>query len=488
MNMSSVKKAIGKLPRNGNPLMSHKFGADPYALVYGERVYIFMTGDRLEYDEQGRPQPNSYKSINRIAVISSDDLVNWTDHSYIQVAGPDGAAQWASQSWAPAAVHKIIDNQDRFFLYFANNASGIGVLSADSPLGPWVDPIGEALITRATPGVENVTWLFDPAVLVDEDGKGYIYFGGGVPENQYENPGTARVMALSDDMVHVQGKAETIPAPYMFEDAGIHKFEGTYYYTYCSNFYDGIRAEGSPPAGEIAYMTSDKPMGPWVYQGTILKNPGHFFGVSGNNHHAIFSFQNNWYIAYHAQTLSQFLDIPEGYRSTHLNRLYHEEDGSIRDVNADYRGVEQAKWFNPYHWTTVPTIGWSSGVKTERTTEAEVEVGKGSDAPVTVMKRGDWIAIAAANLDIQSASRFRAIISNGDFEGVLELRMDQKDGELIGELPIPAAQSQDSWTEQVAAVEGGQGIHDLYLVAGSSSEQFEIRLKAWVIEGANSTE
>ncbi|KAI7251187.1 hypothetical protein KC345_g11592, partial [Hortaea werneckii] len=198
-----LNQAIGKVPPNGNPLVANRYGADPYALVFGDRVYLYMTNDALEYDGSGVVKENTYSNINKIAVISSSDLVNWTDHGEIAVAGPDGAAKWATQSWAPAAVHKVINGKDKFFLYFANNASGIGVLSSDSPVGPWVDPIGEALILRSTPGVEEVTWLFDPAVLVDDDGKGYIYFGGGVPEGEYSEPGTARVMRLGDDMTSV---------------------------------------------------------------------------------------------------------------------------------------------------------------------------------------------------------------------------------------------------------------------------------------------
>ncbi|MBO9600686.1 MAG: family 43 glycosylhydrolase, partial [Cohnella sp.] len=263
VGFTAPAEAVGKLPPNGNPLVSHRFGADPYALVFGDRVYLYATNDVLEYDAEGNVKDNTYSSINTISVISSDDLANWTDHGEIAVAGSKGAAKWATQSWAPAAAHKVIDGKDKFFLYFANNASGIGVLTGDSPTGPWVDPIGKALVTRSTPGVEAVTWLFDPAVLVDDDGKAYLYFGGGVPEGKDEMPDTARVMELGPDMISVVGEAKTIPAPFMFEDAGINKVNGTYYYTYCSNFYQGVRPEGSPPAGEIAYMTSDSPMGPW---------------------------------------------------------------------------------------------------------------------------------------------------------------------------------------------------------------------------------
>lgn len=466
-----LNRAIGKVPPNGNPVVANRYGADPYALVFGDRVYLYMTNDALEYDGNGVVKENTYSSINKIAVISSSDMLNWTDHGEITVAGPEGAAKWATQSWAPAAVHKVINGKDKFFLYFANNASGIGVLSSDSPVGPWVDPIGEALILRSTPGVEDVTWLFDPAVLVDDDGKGYIYFGGGVPEGEFAEPDTARVMKLGDDMTSVVGTAEVIPAPFMFEDAGIHKREGVYYYTYCSNFYDGERPEGSPPAGEIAYMTSEKPLGPWTYQETILKNPGHFFGVSGNNHHAIFQFHDVWYIAYHAQTLSKAQGIANGYRSTHLNRLFHNEDGSIRDVEADYKGVQQVKFLSPYQRVQASTIGWSAGVNTE--TGAAL-----GERRVTGIDNGDWIGLSGVDFS-KGALAFSASVISLEGGGIIELHLDDPAGLLIGELAVPAANGPEKQMELNTEVSGAEGVRDLYLVFTGKTGTELFKLVSW---------
>ena len=57
-------------------------------------------------------------------------------------------------------------------------------MTSDSPTGPFEDPLGEALINNHTPNCADVIWIFDPAVLVDDDGRAYLYFGGGVPEGQ----------------------------------------------------------------------------------------------------------------------------------------------------------------------------------------------------------------------------------------------------------------------------------------------------------------
>ncbi|WP_366296044.1 glycoside hydrolase family 43 protein [Paenibacillus sp. AN1007] len=484
-----TSKEVGKIRPNANPLMAHKFGADPYALVYNNRVYLYMTSDKLEYDANKIPQKNSYQSINKITVISSEDLINWTDHGEIKVAGPEGAATWASQSWAPAAAHRSINGEDRFYLYFANNASGIGVLSAPTPTGPWIDPIGKALVTRETPGVEDVTWLFDPAVLVDDDDQAYLYFGGGVPEGKPERPDTARVMRLGEDMVSVEGRAKVIPAPFMFENSGIHKYDNTYYYTYCSNFFQVERDEDSPPPGEIAYMTSSQPMGPWTYQGTILKNPGHFFGIGGNNHHAIFPLHNQWYIAYHAQTLCQAMDIPEGYRSTHLNRVeYEETSGRMKEIHADYAGVDQLKSFYPYQTVSGAAMGWSAGVSTRQLSPAEHGQSSEQDEVVSLMRDGSWIALSSVDFGEQGAASFTSLLCSQGGAGILELRLDREDGELIGTVHIPAAAEGREWMEGWTSITGAERVHDLYLMLQSpdsnSSSSPCILLQQWAFEKA----
>jgi len=451
--------AVGKLPPNGNPLISHRFGADPHALVFDDRVYLFMTNDILEYDNQGNVINNSFGQINKLLVISSDDLMNWTDHGEIHVAGPQGKARWAGNSWAPAIVHREINGEDRFFLYFSNSANGIGVLTSGSPLGPWEDPINRPLISRATPGVEGVRWLFDPSVLVADDGKAYIYFGGGVPEGHEAMPNTGRVMRLGDDMISVIGEALTIPAPFMFEASGINKYGDKYHYTYSSNFYSGARPEGSPGSGVIAYMTSDNPMGPWEYVGTILRNPYHFFRVGGNNHHNIFRFRDAWYIVYHAQTLAQPLGIARGYRSPHLNQVFF-EDGLIQEIHADLKGVSQIKPFNPFMRVEAETFAWNSGVLTKF-----IENADSQKRALTDINSGDWIALSDVDFGDGAASAFTAAITGVNANSLIELRLGSPAGELIASLQISKDDAgQTGWFEVTAEVSDVSGVNDLFIV------------------------
>ena len=472
--------AVGKLPGYSNPLMSHKYGADPYALVYNGRVYVYMTNDAYEYDSNGNIKDNTYGQIKTINVISSADMVNWTDHGAIPVAGASGAAKWAGLSWAPAAAHKVIDGRDKFFLYFANSAGGIGVLTADSPTGPWTDPIGGPLVSFSTEGVAGVVWLFDPAVLVDDNGSAYLYFGGGIPNNPTEeqaaHPNTARVIRLADDMVHTVGAASTIDAPYMFEDSGIHKYNGKYYYTYCSNF-AGTHPEGMPPAGEIAYMVSDSPMGPFTYVGSILKNPGAFFGVGGNNHHAIFEFNHEWYVVYHAQTLSKAaLGEGKGYRSTHLNKVHFYEDGSIKSIQADMEGVAPIAVLNPYQRTEAETIAWQAGIATEpSTTPEDASASSSTNLDVTNISNGDWLAVSNVDFGDKGAAAFVANAA-GTVGGKIELRIDSPIGQVIGTLNVTPTGDDQTWKLLQTDVASVSGVHHLFFLfsGGEGSKLFNL--------------
>ncbi len=331
---------------NHNPISVHDFGADPWAMEADGRVWVYMTGDEPMFGG-GKVVTNTYGNIASIRVLSSSDMVNWMHYPDIKAAGLMGAAKWAHNSWAPAAAHKVIDGQDKYFLYFADNGSGIGVLVADSPEGPYKDPIGKQLISRKTPTCDSVTWLFDPAVLVDGD-DAYIYFGGGIPGDKAEDPGTARVCKLGADMVSLDGDPVPFNPPWLFEDSGINRFGDTYCYSYCSNF--NVPQRGSAQgfySGEIVYMTSNSPMGPFTFAGRVLYNPGSMFGVGGNNHHCMFEFRGKTYIAYHAAVVDKELKWNAGYRSTLIDELKM-ENGLPALTRGTLKGVEQVAPVNPY--------------------------------------------------------------------------------------------------------------------------------------------
>ncbi len=453
--------ALAKKLGYGNPLMTQEFGADPYAIVYDGRVYVYMTADDYQYDEDGQVIDNNFDYIRSLRVISSDDMMNWTDHGEIKVAGEDGAAKWAAHSWAPAIAYKQIDGKDKFFLYFANDASGIGVLEGDSPLGPWKDPIGKALITGQTPGCQGVVWCFDPAVLVDDDGSAYIYFGGGVPNGQQISPKTARVAKLGADMISIDGEAELIDAPCMFEDSGIFKYNGKYYYNYCTNFISP-HGDGGPGYGTICYMESDDPMGPYTYKGEIFQNPANWFGVGGNNHHATFVFEGQSYFIYHAQTVSKELGIEKGYRSTHIDKISFYSNGSIKPIKGTYAGISQLREVSAYDRIEAETIAWNKGIKVSACKENGGAFGQ-FNRQLTDLQDGDWTSVSQVAFGEKGAKSFTANVASAK-GGKIEIRLDSPQGSLIGTLDVEATGSADTFKALTCDVDRVTGTRNVFLV------------------------
>lgn len=432
-----------------NPLFTQRFGADPGVLVWNDRLYVYTTNDVIEYNADGTVKENSYGQVNKINCISSADLVNWTDHGAIPVAGRNGIAAWASNSWAPCAAHKVIDGKDKFFLYFCNGGNGVSVLTADDPAGPWTDPLGHGLITRATPNCADVVWLFDPAVFVDNDGTGYLYFGGGVPEGQQANPGTIRVVQLGEDMISIVGEPQVIDAPYVFEDSGMNRIGDTYYYSYCSNW----NTAGNPygmESGAIQYMTSDSPMGPFTYAGQLFANQGRFFGLYGNNHHSIVFFRGQHYLVYHNRPVEKAMGITGNYRSPQIDRITVNADGSLSPVTGTMKGMMQGELVSPYKPVSAQMMSRQAGL----------EITGYAGETRTVATTGDWLQVSGAYFH-KGAKAFTLHAGSENGGAVRVMAGDVKDGTVVCEFTIPAGTEASDITVPCQSIVAHQ---DVYLI------------------------
>lgn len=462
-----------------NPVITQHYGADPYAMEYDGRLYIYMTADAYEYNAAGEIVENTYSSIKTLYVISTDDMINFTDHGEIKVAGPDGAAKWAHNSWAPAACWKNIDGQDKFFLYFADNGGGIGVLTSDSPVGPFTDPLGHGLITRQVPTCAEVTWLFDPAVLIDDDGQGYIYFGGGIPEGRVPNPGTARVCKLGADFISLDGDPVVIDSPYHFEDSGIHKFGDKYYYSYCTNWQ--VDEAGTAKYGftnaDIVTMESDSPMGPFTYKEVILKNPGTKFKQYGNNHHCVFSFLGKWYITYHALTLQQSLQVEKGYRSTHIDCVEIAGDGTIGKIPMTYDSRTQLKNVDAYAVNKAVTCSLMNGGVTAPADDISKACGSG-EMFVDKWNAGDYIKISGVDFGDTPATKI-TLSAAGTSDGTEIYFAIDKTNNIVGGIALSSTDSEQFKEFTAELVSPVTGIHDVFIVC---AEGTDIQLLNWKFE------
>ena len=64
-----------------NPIVTHKYSADPNAFVWKDRLYVVCSHD---LDGQKGFEMNDY------VLMSTDDLVNWTDHGDVAMSSRAG--------------------------------------------------------------------------------------------------------------------------------------------------------------------------------------------------------------------------------------------------------------------------------------------------------------------------------------------------------------------------------------------------------------
>lgn len=469
---------------NNNPIIEQHYGADPFALVYEDTVYFYMTADAYEYDANGEIKENSYSQIRSLYVVSTKDMINFTDHGEITIAGTNGATKWAHNSWAPAAAWKMIDGKPKFFLYFADNGGGIGVVTSDSPVGPFVDELGHGLIRRDMENCGNVEWLFDPAVLVDDDGRAYIYFGGGVPfdreagKPKAAHPMTARCAELGDDMMSLKDVPTTIDAPYLFEDSGIHKYGDTYYYTYCSNF--NVDQAGTDEYGfengEIIVMESKNPLGPFTFKERILKNPGYYYGLGGNNHHAVFKFKDKWYITYHSRMLEKEIGVLHGYRSTSIEEFVMGEDGTIGNIKMTKNARQQVGTLNPYETINGATFAVMGGVDTAPADEISKKYGCGN-LLLTAINDGDFVKLQGVDFGDKGASKLKATVRTNGKDGVIRITTKYPNGEVAGYMAVKG-DSADTTVIEAKLDTQITGLQDVFFTF--SGEGYEI--VDWIFE------
>jgi len=439
----------GKRHGDHNPLIGHKFGADGFGMVHDGRVYMYLTNDTQGYAPDPvtgiSPQIN-YGDINQITVISSTDLVNWTDHGEIQVAGPDGVAPFTSNSWAPGIARQTVDGEEKFFLYYANGGGSSNVITGESPLGPWVSERSSVLVSGSTPGAQGVAWPFDPAPFVDDDGAGYLYFGGGPaatsmpPAERFNNPKNIRAIRLGEDMVSTSGSAVVVDAPVAFEAAHVFKRGDLYYLSYSSHFggadFGGNQTPepGYPGGGQIGYLISDDQMA-WdkdTYAGVMFPNQSVFFGAGtgGNNHQSVFELNGRYYFTHHAPTLNKRItgDTTQGYRSPHIEELRFNEDGTVVQVEGSYAGVEQVQDFAPYRVFEAETLGWSKGIATAAVDRPSAEFG--AAAPNLVVRDiddGDWTALSSVAFGDEGAACMTATVRPLQEGGRVQVRAGSVD-------------------------------------------------------------
>ena len=450
-----------------NPIISQKYTADPTAIVWNDRVYVYCSND------DNNPTSGGY-DIKAYTLVSSDDMANWTDHGEVFRVPRDLSVN--NQAYAPGAAVK----DGKVYLYVPDGGSKIGAAVANRPEGEFTG--GKSLITGNAQNNTNVPWLFDPAAFVDTDGQAYIYFGGG-PADATPGPGqNLRGAKLGSDMMSVQYPATTISdSRSSFEAAFVHKRGSTYYFTYSTNF---SNSTSGVPNGSIAYLTSSNPLTGFTYRGIMLPSTN----IGGNNHAAPLEYKDKWYVFYHDRKLknnSNSNSRPSGIstdgekRSVSVDILEYNTDGTMKQVVNTTPGPAQIKNLNPYDTVRAVTINQMFGIGTAASTGGngnEGGTGKEGRQILTQISNNDWIRIKGVDFGSGAAKvKVRAAAASGS-SGSIEFRTGSNSGTLIGTCNITSTGGWITWSTFECDVSNASGVKDfLYLVfKGSASELFRL--------------
>lgn len=413
-----------------NPIIQTKFTADPAPLVYKDTVYLYTSHDE---DDAG---PGMGKFLMKDWLLyTSTDMVNWTDHGVVASLKDFRWGKQANGAWAPQCVEQA----GKFYLYCPVQGSGIGVLVADSPYGPFKDPLGKRIVED-----DHIWSDIDPTVIKDDKGRAYLYWG---------NP-CLWYVKLNKDMISYSGEVMKVPG--VGRERGqatpdtFHYQEGPWGYKRNGHYYMAYASTCCPEG--IGYAMANSPTGPWKYKGYIMKPNQN----SSGNHPGIIDYKGKTYVFGFNYRLNFMLtDVHHERRSVCVEELNFNPDGTIIEVPWwSETGVKPAGFLNPFKRTEAETIAWSRGLKTEKGTNGIY---------VTAINPGDYLEVRAVNFR-KGANYFEANVAANATDGVIEIRLDSLTGTLLGSLKIKSTGSPATWENQSCPIKKQSGIHDIYLV------------------------
>ena len=406
-----------------NPIIRHLYTADPTARVFNNKVYVYPSHDILPPEGQRQ----DWFCMADYHVFSSENLVDWTDHGVIvsQENVPWGNPTGYSM-WAPDCVYK----NGKYYFYFPNapksgRGFAIGVAVADRPEGPF------KLEQEPIKGVSGI----DPCVLVDNDGKAYIYWSGmGIRGAQLKD----NMLELAGELQEVQmprreGMPEMPPMkvggqqmeglPDGFKEGPFAFRRGDWYYL-TFPWVRGETGEGKNPTETLAYSMSKSPLGPWDFKGIIMAEHDN---NCWTNHHSLVEYKGQWYLFYHRNYLSPNDDKR---RSVCVEKVTFNADGTIQEVKQTLRGVGIAPATSRLDVDRYSTA--SAGV----TTALIDTVKKFQGYQATLPKKGSWLSFG--DVDFSGVESSGYVIVRVSAKGNTEFCLREKNakGKVIARIPM----------------------------------------------------
>lgn len=304
-NYSNQANAQQTFVAKGNPIVTDKYTADPAALVDNGTLYVFAGHDEA-------PDNKEFYEMHEWLVYSTKDMKTWTAYpSPLNVK----AFSWAKDdAWAS----QVIKRNGKYYWYVAVehgtiHGKSIGVAVSDSPVGPYKDALGKALVTNDMTKETNISWDdIDPTVIVDKDDQAWLIWGN--TKCYYAK--------LKPNMIELDGPIGVFDLPYFTEAPWINYRNGWYYLSYASGFPE-----------KIVYAMSKNIAGPWTYKGILNELAGN----SNTNHQAIVDFKGKTYFIYHNGAINTHGGSFR--RSFCVDELHYNSDGTMKKIIMTSEGV-----------------------------------------------------------------------------------------------------------------------------------------------------
>jgi hypothetical protein len=412
-----------------NPFVTDQFAADPTARVFEGKVYVYASHDIRE--PPGYTGRKDWFVMEDYHVFSSENLTDWTDHGVILTQKD---VPWADPNafamWAPDCVFK----DGKYYFYFPtkdkNGEKRIGVAIGDQPAGPF----------RPQPNYMVGVVGIDPDVFIDKDGSAYMSW----------SRNDALVMAkLKPDMLQIDGEIKALdylPKKGLQEGPFMLERKGVYYLTY---------PHVANKIERLEYATSSSPMGPFKWAGVLLDESETGCWTS---HHSLVEYRGQWYLFYHDRDLSPDFDKR---RSIRADKLYFNDDGSIRKVTPTLRGVGLVNAASEIH---IDRYSARSGDDVKVSFLDETNPHAGWKAAFTSVP--SWVRFNEVDFGRggQKAIEMRARASG---KGALEVRLDSQDGPVIARIKVDGGV--DWNVAKAGARKVPSGVHDLFVMQAGAA-------------------
>ena len=436
------------------PLFQTKYTADPSPLVVGDTLFLYTSHDASPEDI---PDVNEKSSAGFFMydwlLWSTTDMVNWTEHGAVASLKDFPWRGRENGAWAIQTVER----NGKYYLYAPLHGHGIGVLEADSPYGPFKDPLGKPLVW------DQSNWYdIDPSVYTDDDGQAYMYWG---------NPHTFWAK-LGEDMTSLTSSVTKLPHIPNYQ-------EGPWFYKRNGHYYLGFASTCCPEA--LGYAMSDSPTGPWEWKGYIMKPTQRDRG----NHPGIVDYKGHSYVFgqnYDLMHLETF--VHHERRSVSATEIIYNADGTIQEVPywLDQQPMKQLHWLNPYQRVEAETMAWGFGLKSAKM--GIENTGVVADMPTSTGKKNMYIFdidngeyIKLRGVDFGKGAKLFNIIAAATGGCTISLRLDSADGPVVGTVTIGKTGSVENYRTFSGKVKNATGVHDLYICFDKATG--DVRLDWW---------